>query len=85
MSIHGTAQALVVSRLNGPFEVKEVQLSDDLRADELIVRMVATSVCHTDVASAKVRIIIVISQSRCSPIVTSIVGSFQTHLLIRAI
>lgn len=36
-------------------KVKEVQLSDDMLEDELIVRMIATDVCHTDVTSANMR------------------------------
>ncbi|KIW94816.1 uncharacterized protein Z519_04794 [Cladophialophora bantiana CBS 173.52] len=43
--------ALVVSEHNGPFEVKEVQLND-MRPDEIVVRMIATGVCHTDVATS---------------------------------
>lgn len=64
MGIHGSAMALVVSQLGGPFEVREVQLSDDMREDEMIVRMVATSVCHTDLASANVRAVSVRSETQ---------------------
>ena len=39
--------ALVCSELKGPYELKRVKLGE-MRADELIVRMVATGVCHTD-------------------------------------
>ena len=46
--------ALVVSTINGPFQVKDVQLKE-MRADEILVKMVATGVCHTDVATAAVR------------------------------
>ena len=46
--------ALVVSEVNGPFEVKRITLKE-MRPDEIIVRMVATGVCHTDFASADVR------------------------------
>jgi aryl-alcohol dehydrogenase len=45
--------ALVVTQLGGPFEVRRVSLKD-MRADEIIVRMVATGVCHTDFASINV-------------------------------
>ncbi|RFU28222.1 hypothetical protein B7463_g8101, partial [Scytalidium lignicola] len=47
---NGTATALVVSTPGGPFEVQKVELKD-LRPDEIIVRMVATGVCHTDFSS----------------------------------
>lgn len=43
--------ALVVSKHNGPFEVKQVQLKE-VRPDEIVVRMVATGVCHTDITTA---------------------------------
>ncbi|KAJ9645510.1 hypothetical protein H2204_001090 [Knufia peltigerae] len=43
--------ALVITSHNGPFEQRQVQLKD-MRPDEIIVRMVATGVCHTDVGSA---------------------------------
>ena len=46
--------ALVVLEINGPFEVKEVKLKE-MRPDEIVVRMVATGVCHTDIASQTVR------------------------------
>ncbi|MET0450983.1 MAG: NAD(P)-dependent alcohol dehydrogenase [Mycobacterium sp.] len=39
--------AAVVTTAGGPFELTEVEL-DELRPDELLVRMVATGVCHTD-------------------------------------
>lgn len=54
MGTHGKARALVVHELGGPFTVEEVELSDDLRKNEIIVRMVATGICHTDVASSQV-------------------------------
>ncbi|OAP55976.1 hypothetical protein AYL99_10128 [Fonsecaea erecta] len=47
----GSTVALVVSEPRGPFEVKEVQLKD-MRPDEIVVRMIATGVCHTDVATS---------------------------------
>ncbi|OQV08358.1 hypothetical protein CLAIMM_12646 [Cladophialophora immunda] len=47
----GSTVALVVSEQHGPFEVKEVQLND-MRPDEIVVRMIATGVCHTDVATS---------------------------------
>ena len=45
--------ALVVSEINGPFEVKDVRLKE-MYPDEIIVKMVATGVCHTDVLTANV-------------------------------
>ncbi len=50
----GKTVALVISEINGPFEVKEVHLKG-MRPDEIVVRMVATGVCHTDIATATVR------------------------------
>ena len=55
-----TAQALVVSELGGPFEVKEVRLGE-MRADEVVVKMIATGICHTDIASATVGSLILLS------------------------
>ena len=45
--------ALVVSTVNGPFQVQDVQLKEML-ADEILVKIVATGVCHTDIATAAV-------------------------------
>ncbi len=44
-----TAQAAVCLGAGKPLEIQDVQL-DDLRPDELCVRMVACGVCHTDLA-----------------------------------
>ena len=46
--------ALVVSTANGPFQVKDVQLKEML-ADEILVKIVATGVCHADIATVAVR------------------------------
>lgn len=46
-----TTMALVVR--DGLFEAKTVQLKE-MRADEVLVRMVATGICHADVAMVKV-------------------------------
>jgi hypothetical protein len=51
----GSTEALVVSHLGGPFELKEVQLKD-MRRDEIVVKMIATGICHTDLATAHVSI-----------------------------
>jgi hypothetical protein len=49
----GSTEALVVSQLGGPFELKGVQLKD-MRRDEIVVKMIATGICHTDLATAHV-------------------------------
>ncbi|GAA2692487.1 MULTISPECIES: NAD(P)-dependent alcohol dehydrogenase [Actinosynnema] len=41
------ARAALVERPGGPFEVREVEL-DDPRPDEVLVRVLAAGVCHTD-------------------------------------
>lgn len=43
-------QAAVVRQKGGPFKIEEVEL-DEPRADEVLVRMVATGVCHTDLVA----------------------------------
>ncbi|KAL6249143.1 hypothetical protein RBB50_004206 [Rhinocladiella similis] len=47
----GSTEALVVSQLGGSFELKELQLKE-MRSDEIVVKMVATGICHTDLATA---------------------------------
>lgn len=49
----GSTEALVVSKLGGPFELKTVELKE-MRDDEIVVKMVATGICHTDLATAHV-------------------------------
>ena len=44
-----TTIAAVVHEKGGPFLLEEVEL-DDLRSDEVLVRMVATGLCHTDLS-----------------------------------
>ena len=44
-----TARAAICHGSDRPFELTEVQL-DDLRPDELLVRLVACGICHTDMA-----------------------------------
>jgi len=46
------ATAAVVWKAGDPFELQEVQL-DQLRGNEVRVRMVAVGVCHTDVSAAR--------------------------------
>ncbi|KAK6366204.1 uncharacterized protein PV06_00680 [Exophiala oligosperma] len=41
-------EALVVSEPGAAFKYQKVQLQDDLRPDEVAVRIKATGVCHTD-------------------------------------
>jgi aryl-alcohol dehydrogenase len=42
--------AAVVHHLNAPFSLEEVEL-DEPRADEVLLRMVATGLCHTDLSA----------------------------------
>ena len=44
-----TARAAICHGSEHPFEIADVQL-DDLRPDELLVRLVACGICHTDMA-----------------------------------
>lgn len=44
-----TATALIVPEIHAPFQITEVQL-DNLRPDEVLVKLKATSICATDVA-----------------------------------
>jgi aryl-alcohol dehydrogenase len=46
-----TTTAAVVHEIGAPFVLEEVQL-DDPRPDEVLVRMVATGLCHTDLSVA---------------------------------
>jgi aryl-alcohol dehydrogenase len=41
-------KAAIISEPNGPFEIKTVEL-DDLRNDEILVRIEACGICHTDI------------------------------------
>jgi aryl-alcohol dehydrogenase len=40
-------QAAVVHEKNGPFQLEELDI-DDIRDDEVLVRIVGTGICHTD-------------------------------------
>ncbi len=44
------ATAAVIHELNGPFTLETTEL-DDLRQDEILVRIEASGVCHTDVSA----------------------------------
>ncbi|OOF94499.1 hypothetical protein ASPCADRAFT_170477 [Aspergillus carbonarius ITEM 5010] len=44
-----TATALVMREVNGPLSMESVQLGD-LRADEVLVDIYATGICHTDLS-----------------------------------
>ena len=46
-------EALVVSSPGAPFKYQKVELNDDLRPDEVAVRIKATGVCHTDLNFSK--------------------------------
>lgn len=50
----GSTEALVVSEVGGAFELRNVELKE-MRSDEIVVKMRATGICHTDLASAHVR------------------------------
>ncbi|MEN6440509.1 MAG: NAD(P)-dependent alcohol dehydrogenase [Syntrophobacter sp.] len=43
-------QAAVVRKQGGPFVFEKIEL-DDPRPDEVIVRMIASGICHTDIAA----------------------------------
>ncbi|KIW32473.1 uncharacterized protein PV07_04018 [Cladophialophora immunda] len=45
--------AIVVSKPGAPFQYQQIELHDNLRADEVLVRIKATGVCHTDLNFAK--------------------------------
>jgi aryl-alcohol dehydrogenase len=45
-------RAAVMRRVGGPFELEDLQL-DAPRADEVLVRIVATGLCHTDIYIAE--------------------------------
>ncbi len=42
-------KAAVVRETSGPFKIEEIEL-DDPREDEVVVRIVGTGICHTDLA-----------------------------------
>ena len=42
------ARAAVVAEKDAPFEVREIEL-DETRDDEVLVKMRAVGVCHTDI------------------------------------
>ncbi|MXP23392.1 alcohol dehydrogenase catalytic domain-containing protein [Gordonia sp. HNM0687] len=43
--------AIATGDADQPFEIDEIEL-DDIRPDELLVRMVATGICHADISAA---------------------------------
>lgn len=45
--------ALVVSEPGAPFQYRQVELNDELRPEEVAVRVKATGVCHTDLNFSK--------------------------------
>ncbi|WP_099974581.1 NAD(P)-dependent alcohol dehydrogenase [Lactobacillus terrae] len=42
--------AAVIEKLNGDFDIKEVYVDDEPKANEVLVNIVATGICHTDEA-----------------------------------
>jgi aryl-alcohol dehydrogenase len=46
-----TAKALIVDRPGTNFVIDEVEI-DDLKPSEVLVKLVATGICHTDIAAA---------------------------------
>jgi aryl-alcohol dehydrogenase len=45
--------AIIVSKPGAPFQYQQVELNDKPRPDEVLVRIKATGVCHTDLNFAK--------------------------------
>ncbi|KIW95717.1 uncharacterized protein Z519_04302 [Cladophialophora bantiana CBS 173.52] len=45
--------AIVVSKPGAAFQYQQIELHDNLRADEVLVRIKATGVCHTDLNFSK--------------------------------
>jgi len=43
-------KAAVLQAPNQPFEIQEIELDTELRANEVLVKIVATGLCHTDLA-----------------------------------
>src|ERR1700754_778625 len=46
-------EGLVVSTPGAPFAYQQLELDDSLRPDEVLVRIKATGVCHTDLNFAR--------------------------------
>jgi Zn-dependent alcohol dehydrogenase len=46
-------KAAILEQYNTPFVIEEVELLDEPKDGEVLVRMVATGLCHTDIACAK--------------------------------
>jgi Zn-dependent alcohol dehydrogenase len=46
-----TTTALVLTGINGPFELREIEL-DSLQSDEALVEIHYTGICHTDLSCA---------------------------------
>jgi hypothetical protein len=47
-SIAMLTDALVVSKAGAPFKFQEIEVNDNLHDNEVLIRMKATGVCHTD-------------------------------------
>lgn len=46
-------KALVVEKPGAPWQLREINLDDNLQDDEVLVQMKATGVCHTDLNFSK--------------------------------
>lgn len=46
-------KSAVVKEINSPFEIEELTLDENLYPDEVLVKIVATGICHTDLAVLK--------------------------------
>lgn len=46
-------EGLVVAKPGAPFVYQEINVDENLRDDEVLVQMVATGLCHTDLTLQK--------------------------------
>jgi aryl-alcohol dehydrogenase len=47
------SEALVVASPGAPFKLQPVQVEDNLRDDEVLIKIRATGICHTDLTFSK--------------------------------
>jgi Zn-dependent alcohol dehydrogenase len=52
-----TVSMYVCPSKGSDYELQKVIISDDLRSDEIIVRLVATGICQTDFSACNVSIL----------------------------
>ena len=64
MDIMESVEAIVCPGQGMPYEYQPVMLNTEPREDEILVRMVATGICHTDFATANVRELLPLPPSR---------------------